>query len=132
MTRYFIELRMYSGSPLQLSSLGSLCQSHPAKLPQASCPRNRRPGSHPPAGQVSVLRSRFLLAWLNLHSSRLRGRPPPRSPLALPLTLASFGLLARASLCSLRWLVGKDLPESAALAGAIAGLASTFYRFDQH
>jgi len=60
--------------------------------------------------------------------ARLRGRPPPGSPLALPLTLASFGLLARASLCSIRWMVGQDRPESAALAGAIAGLASFHYR----
>ena len=68
------------------------------------------------------------MAWVKLHSCRLRGRPPPRSPLALPLTLASFGLLARASLCSMRWIIGQDRPESAALAGAIAGLASFHYR----
>jgi len=60
--------------------------------------------------------------------ARLRDRPPPSSPLALPLTLASFGLLARASLCSMRWIIGQDRPESAALAGAIAGLASFHYR----
>ena len=38
-------------------------------------------------------------------------------------------IVARLSNCFPRWLLGRDRPESAALGGALAGLASINYRF---
>ena len=50
------------------------------------------------------------------------------TPLKL-LMLMLMMVVAHLSNCFLRWLLGRDRPESAALAGALAGLASFNYRF---
>jgi len=111
----------------QNKHLGTITSSW-TKARHCSCPH---PGSCASAVLQSCLRPLALgtVGQALLHLlARLRGRPSPRSPLALPVSLATFGFLARASLCSFRWLLGRDRPESAALAGALAGLASFNYR----
>ena len=45
------------------------------------------------------------------------------------MMMAMMMAMARLSSCFPRWLLGQDRPESAALAGALAGLASFNYRF---
>ena len=45
------------------------------------------------------------------------------------MMMAMMMAMARLSTCFPRWLLGRDRPESAALAGALAGLASFNYRF---
>ena len=45
------------------------------------------------------------------------------------MLMAMMMAMARLSNCFPRWLLGQDRPESAALAGALAGLASFNYRF---
>ena len=49
--------------------------------------------------------------------------------MVMAMMMAMMMAMARLSNCFPRWLLGQDRPESAALAGALAGLASFNFRF---
>ena len=91
-----------AGTPLQLPAPRLVCQRRPPKLPQTAGSWNCWPSSPTPAYQVGLESAPSWPSPRPAPLPRLRGRPSPRSPLALPVSLATFGFLARASLCSFR------------------------------